>query len=160
MYNREAAISYAHKFAFSRNPDFLDFHGIGGDCTNFISQCIHAGGAQMNYTPDLGWYYRNGYDKAPGWTGVQYLYNFLVSNRSEGPYATETDVTQILPGDVVQLSFDGQTFGHSLFVVAAGKAPRPGNILVATHSQDSDNRRLTTYTAAVGVRYIHILGAR
>ena len=27
----------------SRNPAYLDFHGLGGDCTNFVSQCLYAG---------------------------------------------------------------------------------------------------------------------
>ena len=38
-YNRRAAVAYAHKWAYSRNPAFYDFSEIGGDCTNFASQC-------------------------------------------------------------------------------------------------------------------------
>ena len=53
-YNRAAAVAYAEKWAFSRNPEYYDFHGIGGDCTNFVSQCIYAGCGVMNYTPEYG----------------------------------------------------------------------------------------------------------
>ena len=50
-YNREKAVSYAEKWAFSRNPRYMSFDGIGGDCTSFVSQCLYAGSGVMNYTP-------------------------------------------------------------------------------------------------------------
>ena len=56
-YNRRAAVAYAHKWAYTRNPAFYDFSEIGGDCTNFASQCLYAGTGIMNFTPDFGWYY-------------------------------------------------------------------------------------------------------
>ncbi len=33
-YNRQAAVDYAQKWAYGRNPNYLDFEEIGGDCTN------------------------------------------------------------------------------------------------------------------------------
>ena len=30
-YNREAAVAYAHTWAYRRNPAYFDFSGIGGD---------------------------------------------------------------------------------------------------------------------------------
>ena len=29
-YDRRAAVEYAHKWAFGRNPDFFDFEELGG----------------------------------------------------------------------------------------------------------------------------------
>ncbi|MDE5667595.1 MAG: amidase domain-containing protein, partial [Clostridia bacterium] len=78
-YDRQAAYEYAKKWAFSRNPAFYDFSKIGGDCTNFASQCIYAGAKIMNFTPTFGWFYRSANDRTPSWTGVQFLYNFLVN---------------------------------------------------------------------------------
>ena len=40
-HNRLNAVNYAKKWALSRNPDFYNFDLLGGDCTNFISQCIY-----------------------------------------------------------------------------------------------------------------------
>ena len=37
-YNREAAVSYARRWALGRNPAYMDYELWGGDCTNFISQ--------------------------------------------------------------------------------------------------------------------------
>ena len=35
-YDRQKAIQYAEKWAFSRNPKYYNFDAVGGDCTNFI----------------------------------------------------------------------------------------------------------------------------
>ena len=55
-YNCEKAVAYAEEWAFRRNPRYLSFDGIGGDCTSFISQCLYTGSGVMNYTPVMGWY--------------------------------------------------------------------------------------------------------
>ena len=39
-YNRARAVEYAQRWALSRNPLFYDFTGGGGNCTNFVSQCL------------------------------------------------------------------------------------------------------------------------
>lgn len=64
-YNRQAAVDYAHRWAYLRNPDFYNFDELGGDCTNFASQCLYAGAGVMNYTPTFGWYYNSQYSRTP-----------------------------------------------------------------------------------------------
>ena len=76
-YEREKALAYAERYAFSQNEIFGDFRGIGGNCTNFVSQCVYAGSCKMNYTKTFGWYYISLDDRAPSWTGVEYFYNFI-----------------------------------------------------------------------------------
>ena len=78
-YNRIVAVNYARKWAFGRNPAYYNFDGIGGDFTNFVSQCLYAGSGIMNFTPIFGWYYLSLSDRTASWTGVEYLYNFLVN---------------------------------------------------------------------------------
>ena len=56
-YERKKAIQYAQKWALKRNPNYYNYDDIGGDCTNFVSQCIYAGSGVMNYTKTFGWYY-------------------------------------------------------------------------------------------------------
>ena len=154
-YNRTRALAYARRWAFDRNPLFYDFAGLGGDCTNFTSQCLYAGCCTMNFTPTFGWYYRSINDRAPAWTGVQFLYNFLTQNQAEGPYAVPTEANQVEPGDVIQLQNARGIFYHSLLVSDI----REGEILVAAHCTDAFNRPLSSYQPA-GIRYLHILGAR
>ena len=91
-YNRDKAINYAEKWAFGRNPEFLDFENIGGDCTNFASQCIFAGCNVMNFTPMYGWYYKNSFNRTPSWSGTKFLYEFLTLNKSVGPFAIDVDI--------------------------------------------------------------------
>ncbi len=48
-YQREKAVEYAKKWAYRRNPEYYNYDAVGGDCTNFVSQCIYAGSQVMNY---------------------------------------------------------------------------------------------------------------
>ena len=157
-YRREAAVAYAHRWAYGRNPQFYDYETLGGDCTNFASQCVFAGGGVMNYTPTYGWYYADADHKAPAWTGVVYFRNFMLRQEaSVGPYAREVRMEEIEPGDVIQLSFDGESYQHTPIVVAAHRPVSADEILVAAHSYDADNRPLSTYRYA-RARYLHIEG--
>ncbi len=149
-YNRTAAVNYARRWALSRNPAYYDFEKIGGDCTNFASQCLYAGAGVMNYTRVMGWYYNSSYDRTPSWSGVEYLYNFLVSNKGLGPYARVVSVGEALPGDIVQLGTASGDFYHSPVITTVTPT-----ILVAAHSYDVLDRPLSSYTYDQ-VRFLHI----
>ncbi len=158
-YDREAAVTYAHTWAYRRNPLYYDFSMIGGDCTNFASQCLFAGSNVMNFTPLYGWYYRTTNDRTPSWTGVQFLYDFLTRNLGSGPYASEVSLRQLEPGDLVQLAFEREErYAHTPVVVRVDSPTLPG-ILVAAHSNDADFRPLSTYRIR-RLRCLHIEGVR
>lgn len=146
MYDREAAAEYAHKWAYKRNPEYYDFDGLGGDCTNFISQVLAAGGAKQNYSQD-GWYFNSLSDRSPSWSGVDELYNFLVSEHTIGPKAVEIDIGDAMIGDIIQLGADDIGYYHSLVIVDADK------MLVAAHTIDTDYRPLASY----GYDYLRVL---
>jgi len=157
-YRRGAAVAYAHYWAYRRNSRYYDYADIGGDCTNFASQCLYAASRIMNFTPTYGWYYISPNEKAPAWTGVEYLYRFLTrQENSVGPLAEETTLSLLEPGDILQLSFDSERFTHTLVVVNARGAGDPEDILLAAHSQDADNRPLSTYDYRAA-RALHIVG--
>lgn len=154
-YDREKAVAYAHQWAYGHNPRYYNFENLGGDCTNFTSQALYAGAGVMNPTPTYGWYYYSLRSRSPSWTGVEYLYRFLVNNRGVGPVAVETDISQVEPGDIVQYSFNGRTFQHSPMIVSVGDPPSPSNVLFAAHTDDLDYSPLTTYEY-VRLRFLHI----
>ena len=158
-YDRLDAVGYAHRWAYGRNPAFYDYEKIGGDCTNFASQCVYAGSGVMNDTEIFGWYYIDANNKAPAWTGVEYFYRFMTrKEKTVGPAAVESTITMMEPGDVIQLSFDGKRFQHTPVVVATrGRVTRPADILVAAHSYDADFRPLNTYNYQ-NIRYLHFVG--
>lgn len=152
-YNRERALEYAQRWAFDRNPLFENYAGIGGDCTNFVSQCIYAGSCVMNYTPVFGWYYISGNNRTASWTGVDFFYNFITSNESVGPYGEETDEAGLNVGDVIQLADEMGDYYHTLIITGS----EGGEYLVAAHSVDSFDRPLSSYNYA-SARFIRILG--
>ena len=151
-YIRKYAIEYAKKWAYSRNPKYYSFDKIGGDCTNFISQCLYAGSKTMNYTPTFGWYYINTTQRSPSWTGVEFLYNFLIKNTGPGPYAIEVSKDFIKEGDIIQLG-NSENFYHSLIVVNI----KNNNIFVAAHDFDAYMKNLNTYIYDKA-RFLHIEG--
>lgn len=156
MYDREKAVSYARRWAMGRNPQFYDYSNIGGDCTNFASQVLYAGYGQMNYKPVFGWYYIDANRKSPSWTGVNELYNFVVSNRGPGPRGVVVGIDDIEPGDLVQLDFNGDgRFDHTPVILETGDFT-PETILLAAHSADSLNRPLSDYDYE-NVRFLHML---
>lgn len=161
-YDRQAAIAYAQYWAYRRNPAYFSFNDLGGDCTNFASQSLYEGCGVMNYTPTFGWYYINVNSRSPSWSGVEYFYNFLTTNKGVGPYATQVMINQMEPGDLIQLRFRTATtaaFQHTPVIIRIEQPITPDTIWVAAHSNDADCRPLSTYDYQA-IRYLHILGAR
>ena len=161
-YIAENAIAYAQRWALDRNPLFSNYTGVGGDCTNFVSQCVLAGCCTMNFTPDFGWYYISDSDRAPAWTGVEYFYDFFTGaadftaeNGGIGPYGTVIPKESVRAGDIVQLSNELGDFYHTLFVYRVEN----GEIFVAAHSDDALDRPLSSYNYQTD-RFIRVLGAR
>ncbi len=154
-YNRQKVVEYAKKWAYSRNPKYYNFDNVGGDCTNFVSQCIYSGSNVMNYSKQNGWYYINGNNKAPAWSGVEFLYNFLTKNKLEGPYGEDVKQNQIEIGDIAQLSFNGKTFSHTLLITKIGNRLDLNQIFISSHTFDSFNKRISEYNFEK-IRFIHI----
>ena len=116
----------------------------------------------MNYTKTFGWYYIDQGDRAPAWSGVNELYNFLIgapdfiaNNGGYGPYATDARIAERIDlGDVIQLARDDGTFYHSLIITGF----TDNDILVSAQSNDALDKPLSQYTYA-SLRALHIEGA-
>ena len=153
-YNRERAVMYARKFALVRNPLYFTFEGIGGNCTNFVSQCILAGSCAMNFTPTFGWYYLSANRRSASWTGVDFFYNFMIGNTGIGPFGQEVALEDAQIGDVIQLS-NGSQYYHTLIISEITDE----EIFICANSVDSLDRALSTYDYA-SLRVIRINGVR
>ena len=77
-YNREKAREYALKWATSSNKEYYNFINEGGDCTNFVSQVLKAGGiefvgSKINATNTNSWFYysANLPNRSSTWTAAQ-----------------------------------------------------------------------------------------
>ncbi|MBO6055017.1 MAG: amidase domain-containing protein [Oscillospiraceae bacterium] len=108
---------------------YFDFSEIPGnyDCTNFVSHCLLAGGANVYDTGgsgicSTGWYFRNDANRSSSWSGVTNLYEYLVNNtHSTAPSGVSalytTNPNYWSTGDVLQLKFFGSSsYGHSTII--------------------------------------------
>ena len=70
-YNGYAARNYALQYAVNYNSNYFNYHSSGGDCTNFTSQALFAGGISKDYgnnnSNDMDWYFHWNYP----WYGGQ-----------------------------------------------------------------------------------------
>lgn len=161
MYQREKAIEYAHKWWNKRNPNFYNFDNIGGDCTNFVSQCLYFGGILMNYNY-LGWYYNNLNSRSPSWAGVNEFYYFSTTNHSNlGVKAKKVDIEKVETGDVVQLMQIGEDqFHHTLLITkidnSSSSEKNYNNIFLTGHTYDVLDVPITHF-AIKEIRFLKIL---
>jgi hypothetical protein len=85
-----AACTYAETFALTPNPKYKSFDNIGGDCTNFISQILFAGGLKQNNT----WK-----PYTMPWIRVNDLYLYLTRNKLAIKLPSDT---QLSKGCIIQ----------------------------------------------------------
>ena len=154
IYNPQKAIEYAKIWWNKRNPKFYNFDNIGGDCTNFVSQCLFAGNIEMN---QKSWFYFSLSNRSPSWTGVNEFYDFCTNNNSNwGPKASVVSMSEVEVGDVVQICQNKDVFHHTLLIVDILGEKTLQNILTACHSNDAINKRLSDYNIKK-IRFLKII---
>lgn len=157
-YNRDIAVNYAEKYATERNKEFFDYTNDGGNCTNYISQCLFAGAPVMNYSQN-GWFYVSPANTSISWANVEPLFNFLTTNSGVGVYGKVSPLDMCEAGDVIQLKFKNKSvFSHCLFVTKV-KSKQPNGIIVCANTRDVKNVPVSYYSFEQ-MRLIHILGYR
>lgn len=120
-YDRIKAVQYADAYWNSYNPAYVDFSLMGGDCTNYVSQCLRAGNAPDDVSGQQGsqwWYNVATHQYTPSWTSVNALYSYLLFNTLGGPRGVVTTEPMLIArGDLVQTDFqqDG-TWDHAAIV--------------------------------------------
>lgn len=135
-YDRRAAVRYAERWWNDYNPNYRKFDV---DCTNYVSQCLHAGGAPMRGEPNRseGWWYG-----ANSWSyswAVSHSLRWYLSGSTQGLKGKEvSSPDQLLPGDVICYDFQGDgRWDHSTIVVAKDAENMP---LVNAHTDNSRMR--------------------
>ena len=153
-YNRSQAIFYALNWWNKRNPKFYDFDDLGGDCTNFVSQCLLYGGYEM--LPDK-WYYSSLNYRSPSWSGVNELYAFLLTNKHQNsPRGKLVSMEEISEGDIIQMAITSEIFHHTVLVTQVSLPINPDNIFITCHTNDARNIPLSSY-AYQKIRFIKLI---
>ncbi|WP_066316474.1 amidase domain-containing protein [Bacillus sp. FJAT-29814] len=136
QYNRLRAVQYAERWWNTYNPAYPKFDN---DCTNFISQCLHAGEAPMRGYPNrgTGWWLRSknwSYSWAVAHTLRTYLPNSKLGLRAKEVSSPE----ELLLGDVICYDFEGDgRFNHNTIVTGKDAYGMP---LVNAHTYNSRMR--------------------
>lgn len=164
VYDRDAAVAYAQKWALGRNPAYKDYELWGGDCTNFVSQCLQSGRIPLDHSGNeeyKRWYWYSDKQRTPSWTSAELLYQYIMQNNNEktqnfGIYAREGAYNELEVGDIVQLVYNGKAY-HSLIIT---KVILEGEYLVdyliCAHTLDLLDYPLSMKEGEK--RYIKILG--
>lgn len=139
MYNRQAAVDYANRWWNRFNPAFPKFDD---DCTNFISQCLLAGGAPMTGAPNRakGWWLKGG-TWSYSWTTSNALRWYVETSKKGLVGKRVSSVSELRLGDLIFIDFDGDgRINHSLIITSIVK----GVPYVNAHTTNSYHR-LWTY---------------
>ncbi|WP_407269995.1 amidase domain-containing protein [Radiobacillus sp. PE A8.2] len=135
-YDRRVAVRYAERWWNDYNPAYRDFDV---DCTNYVSQCLHAGGAPMRGAPNRsnGWWY-NDANWSYSWA-VAHALRWYLSGSNSGLQGKEVENPEELSlGDVICYDFEGDgRWNHNTIVVAKDQEGMP---LVNAHTTNSRHR--------------------
>ena len=152
-YNRDKASVYANTYYHSRNENYYDFSDEGGNCQNFASQSLLAGGMIMDESGECEWYF-NGYgDYVPSWVHVQSFNDYCKDNEGTGLVSeVDANVYYAEPGDLIQVGIS--SVSHTTIVSKIVD----GHILLNSNSIDMKDFPLEGYTYPVR-KLIKILGS-
>jgi hypothetical protein len=131
QYLRNTAVNYAKRYALKPNNSYRYFPLINdrsGDCANFLSQCLNAGGAPMNYSNKNPWWYKhnsanvNNDTWSISWTVAHSLYWYLKINQESKLYGAKglevRDVSQLQLGDLIFFEDNNGAIFHSAIVTS------------------------------------------
>lgn len=156
-YDRMAAIQYAERYWNAENPKYKSFTD---NCTNFISQCLHAGEAPMHGYPGRGkgWWMQTK-NWSYSWTVAHSMKTYLAYSK-KGLTATEvSSPEQLIKGDVICYDFQGDgRFDHTTIIVAKDSDNMP---LVNANTYNSRMRYWsyedsTAYTTNIKYKFYHL----
>jgi len=162
-YRRDLAAAYADRWWNEPNPAYETF---AVNCTNYVSQCLFAGHAPMNYTGrrDSGWWYkgRSGGRElwSYSWAVSHALQSYLARGASRGLQGVQVDSpTDLALGDVIFYDWDGDgRFRHTTIVTAFDSAGMPlvnANTTASRHRY-WDYRDSYAWTERTRYRFFHI----
>ena len=175
-YDKDKAINYAHNHYLNYNKKY---NRHPKDCTNFVSQCVHAGGKKMKYKnykkilqckdmyKTTSYWYSHRYEKwrtnyyvykwkeTSAWVGVEDFCKYWRKHEAKITVTSSLNKMQnkAVRGDVVQFYVKSKGWYHSTIVTAGKK----GALKYCAHSNSRRDYKyfLLTKNNAEKYRIIH-----
>ena len=167
-YNRTAAIEYANKYYHTRNSsEWYNFTDVGGNCQNYASQCMYAGGIPMDFLGEDQWkcyvqdpeyepyldYSESQSGRTASWVHVPSFYEYAKYNDGFGLVAdVDANLYHGEPGDIIIVG--NNAMAHTVIISKVVD----GHILVNSNSIDMKDFPIEAYTYTY-VKLIKILGS-
>jgi Putative amidase domain len=142
--NRQAIVDYATRYAINPNSAYKNFASSGGDCTNFVSQSMRAGGwtdvfktnndAVTENRKDSSLWFQNSVGQSYTWTGAPNFFQFIQNRNRVISMSRSSD---LLPGDLISVDFGGDdSIEHTMVVTKKDSF----GIYVSYHTSNTLNK--------------------
>jgi len=120
-YNVSNAIAYADKYCINYNTSYNSYKGRGGDCANFVSQCLYAGG----FKQDSVWY-----KHSVAWINVM---KQIAHFKAYGTFLNASN-SNLLKGNPIYFDWNGDsTYDHATICVGRNNS---GIAILDSHTKD------------------------
>lgn len=115
-YDWQAALAYADEYAMDRNGAWTDYSSVGGNCQNYVSQCLLAGGIPMDISGSAVWKWygstpsnsARAEGRSTSWTGAGSFRTYAEDNTGFGLVAqVDAPYYSGRPGDLIQMGTEG-----------------------------------------------------
>lgn len=107
------------------NPAYRNFASSGGDCANYVSQCLYAGGMDMVTSGSYPWYYKSASSFTYAWTHCLYQTNHF---KNRGNYVSSPTDDDIFPGTILY-------YGSKHVIICVGHNSA-GKAVINGHTSD------------------------
>ena len=160
-FNRVRAREYALEWCQKRNPAFPDYStrsGGGGDCTNFLSQVMLAGGWTVSWGPSydpLAWWSGDRKSTSPWAVAESFRYYLKLSKR-----ARLCEVSDLAWGDIlfiVPRSLGSDRAAHAMVVTRVGRRSHAwDDVYLCGHSNDRRDVPLKNVESEQNLEFWHV----
>jgi hypothetical protein len=160
-YSYSDAVSYANKYYKSYNSSYPDWNSVGGDCANFISQCLYAGGKSMVGTPGTtqaadnfaNWFSKgtsqNVKNVSSTWRGADAFRNYWQTNATSYKKFTSVDSNSFAygyKGDAISLLNSNGRAYHTMIIVDYSSP----DFTLAAHTSSTNTAKLSQKVSSNG----------
>ena len=120
-YNVANAIAYADRYCINYNSSYNSYKGRGGDCANFVSQCLYNGG----FPQDSVWY-----KHSVAWINVM---KQIAHFKQYGSFMSANN-GNLLAGNPIYFDWNGDsTYDHATICVGRNNS---GTAILDSHTKD------------------------